>query len=226
MSNTIFPALKGLGWPVNHRPYFSTINVKMASGQEVRIANYPYPLEEFDLPINHLHSAPWGSPANAMNAADYQTLRAFFEQRLGGWDSFLYLDPLDNYTITNATNEGLTPTYGQNIIGTGAGSQLSFQFYRNLGGSLTPIYDIAGVTAGTSVQTPAVKVYVAGSAVLSGWTMSTLGVLTFVSAPTGTVAVDCQYYKRVVFRDDSLDFVNFLSQISKTDKLGLRQVYA
>src|ERR1017187_10022106 len=106
MSNAILPSLKGLSWPTNRKPCFSTIVSKSASGQEVRIANWPFPLEQFELPINHLHAAPWGA-----NAADFQTLYGFFVARTGPWDSFLFIDPTDPNTITNATYAGLTPTY-------------------------------------------------------------------------------------------------------------------
>jgi hypothetical protein len=49
-------------------PYFSTIASESGSGQEVRIPNWPFPLEEFDLPINHLHANATMAP----NLADFQ----------------------------------------------------------------------------------------------------------------------------------------------------------
>ena len=57
--------------------------VRSAGGQETRIANYPFALEQFDLPINHLH----GNAAVSPNLADFEQLWGFYIQRLGPWDS-------------------------------------------------------------------------------------------------------------------------------------------
>ena len=154
MSNAIFPTLRGLGWPVSREPYFSTIVSTSASGQQVRLPNFPVPLERFELPINHLH----GNSRVTPNLADFQTLYAFYVQRLGPYDSFLYLDPTDNYTVQNALYEGLPtisgllPGQGQNFIpgiaGTfpaGDGTTKKFQLYANQGGAVRPIFDINGI---------------------------------------------------------------------------------
>jgi uncharacterized protein (TIGR02217 family) len=199
----------------------------------VRIANWPFPLEQFELPVNHLHAAPWG--AAGANAADFQTLYGFFLARTGPWDRFLFIDPADHNTITNATYAGLTPTYGQNVIGTGDGATLAFQFMRTIGAGTQPIFDISGPTVdGTSaglaplVASPYVNVYVNGSAVTSGWTMSAAGMLTFVSAPANgySIAVDCTYFRRVCFADDNIDMENFMQNLWRCKAIKLRCVYA
>jgi uncharacterized protein (TIGR02217 family) len=238
MSNAIFPKLVGLGWPVNRKPYFSTIVIKSAGGQEVRLANYPYPLEEFELPVHHLH----GDSRTGIGIADYQQLWGFFSSRSGPWESFLYWDPADNYTVNNALYEGLatlpglTAGQGQNFIGVGDNSTHSFQLQRNIGGSLRPIYDINSNITGTPAYlsgtlTPPsaqVQVYLNGIPSTSGWSLSSNGLLTFSSAPWGgePIAVDFGYFKRVVFNDDHLEFSNFMQGLHKIQKIGLRQVYA
>jgi hypothetical protein len=239
MSNAIFPTLRGLGWPVNRKPYMSTIVSTSASGQQVRIPNYPFPMEQFDLPVNHLH----GNAQVAPSLADFQTLYGFYVQRLGPWDSFLYFDPTDNYTCTNALYEGL-PTIsgllagqGQNFIpgitGTfpaGDGTTLAFQLYANQGGAVRPIFDINGITASQAppIPTPFVKVYVNGSAVTSGWTVSTTGMLTFGSPPANnaTIAVDFGFFKRVRFQEDFLSLENFMSNLYRCKSVKLEQVWA
>ena len=187
----------------------------------------PWALERFSLPINHLH----GNSQVAPNLADFQTLYGFYVQRLGPWDSFLYFDPTDNYTCTNALYEGL-PTIsgllagGENFIpgitGTfpaGDGATLAFQLYANQGGAVRPIFDINGITASQAppIPTPFVAVYVNGSPVTSGWTVSTTGMLTFGSPPASgaTIAVDFSYFKRVRFVEDHLDFSNFMQNLYK-----------
>jgi uncharacterized protein (TIGR02217 family) len=229
--NAIFPQLRGLGWPVNRRPVFSTIVSKSASGQEVRIANYPFALEEFDLPINHLH----GNSTLAPNLADFQQLYGFYCARLGPWESFLYFDPADNNTITNATYEGLTPVTAQNVIATGDGVTLAFQLTRNLGGDIRPIYDINGPNGviGTGVQAPTlvspyINVYLAGVQYFGAIALSTEGVLTFGSAPGAGVVIasDFSYFKRVCFSDDNIQIENFMANLFRVKKITLRQVFA
>jgi hypothetical protein len=232
MSNRNFPQLRGLGWPVNKKPYFSTIQSKSVGGQEVRIPNYPYPLEEFELPINHLHANSQLAP----NLADFQQLWAFYVAGLGPWDSFLYWDQTDNFTVTNALYEslgtigGLPAGYGWNVIGTGDGVTTAFQLYRNLGGALQPVFAVNGITASLNppITSPFVKVYDNNSPVIGGWTVSAAGMLTFSSPPAAghSIAADFGYFKRCVFADDNLSFENFMSSLLRVKSVRLRQVYA
>ena len=247
MSNVIFPTLKGLGWPVNRKPYWSTIVATAAAGQETRILNYPFPMEQFELPINHLH----GDVRLWYGGGDYQTLQGFFNSRAGAFDSFLFLDPADSYTVTNAlceglaTISGLSAGQGQNFIPgvTGAfpagdGTSTAFQLYRNLGGAVRPFYDInIGVggnptyLSGSSTVTPPssqIQVYVNGVAVNSGWSVGSTGILTFSSAPASgaTVAVDFSYFKRVRFLDDNIDLENFMQSLYRVKKIALKQTWS
>lgn len=231
MSNAIFPNLIGLGWPVARKPYFSTIVSTAAAGQETRIPNFPVPLERFELPVNHLHGTSWG-PGNA-NGADFPILRGFFVARLGPLDSFLFWDPADNYTVTNAQYAGLSPASGQNVIGTGDGTTTAFQLMRSIGGVAEPVYNINGITASGSgpqappIASPYVNVFVGGAPVLSGWTVNSSGVLTFASAPANGagIAADFSYFKRVRFSEDYIDLENFMANLYRTKKILLKQVY-
>lgn len=222
MSNRIFPQLPGLGWPVNRSPYFSTTVSVAKSGQEVRLPNYPFELEQFELPINHEHQK---------YPADFQKLLAFFVASDGAFDSWLYQDPTDNYTVNNSIYEGLNlPTgAGQNVIGTGDGVTLAFQLTRAIGGVSRPIFDINGITATLAppITSPYVNVFVSGSPVLSGFTVSATGMLTFVSAPASLapIAADFSFFKRCRFNEDNLEFSNFLQYIFKTGKVKMRQVF-
>lgn len=232
MSNSILPQFLGIGWPVNRKPYFSTIQSKTAGGQEVRIPNYPFPLEEFDLPINHLHQDSTTAP----NLADFQKLYAFYVARLGAWDSWLYFDPTDNYTVQNAIYEGLNlPSgTGQNVIGTGDGSTTAFQLFRTIGGTaVQPVYAINGITAtqgAPPISSPFVNVWVNGAAVVASghWSVSASGMLTFLTAPANgyPIAADFSFFKRMRFKDDNLDLQNFMQAIWKVGKIGVQQVYS
>ena len=92
---------------------------------------------------------------------------------------------------------------------------------------MRPIFDINGITA-SQAPTPFVAVYVNGSPVTSGWTVSTTGMLTFGSPPASgaTIAVDFSYFKRVRFVEDHLDFSNFMQNLYKVGKIPLEQVWS
>jgi uncharacterized protein (TIGR02217 family) len=217
MSVSIFPILYGEGWPTKRNPHFSTIVSHSASGKEVRIPNYPYPLPEIEVPIN----------VADLTKGEIQELVGFYEARIGAYDSFLYWDPSDYDTQVNAANTSLTPVFGKNVIGTGDGGTKTFQFFRSWLGGLRPIFAIDGITATYKPETPAVSVYVNGAVVSSGWSMSTAGLLTFTSAPANgyAVAVDCSYFYTVRFSEDSLATEQFVQNLFSASSVKLQVVY-
>jgi hypothetical protein len=244
MSNAIFPILSGEGWPVKRSLKFSTIVSAAASGQKVRIPNFPFPMPEYEVPFNML------------TPSDLQTLWGFVQARLGPWDSFLYWDPTDCYTVANAINAGLTVTSHQNLIpgvnGTfpaGDGTTKEFQLYRSLGGVPQPVFDVNGLVAPYSTggatgpsyippMNPSVAVwFVSGGVytpVTSGWTVSVSagntpgGVLKFVSAPPSGygVAVDFAYFIRVRFQEDSIAFSNFATGFFEASSVKFEWSYS
>jgi uncharacterized protein (TIGR02217 family) len=231
MSNAIFPiGLSGEGWPVKKSPRFSTIVHTSVSGQQTRLPNYPFPLTEFELPFNVL----------TLSKGDLAKLWGFYLARLGPYDSFLYYDPADCYTVTNAANEGLTPTYGKNVIGTGDGGTKDFQLYREISGALQPVFDINGITVSSAIATaagfpppittPFANVYVNGSLVSQSgnWTLSAAGMLSFSSAPGNgySVAADFAYFWRVRFQEDVLAFENFVQGLFSAGSVKFMQTYS
>ena len=229
MSNAIFPQLSGEAWPTQRTPRFSTIVKSSVSGQQVRIPNYPFPLTEFSVPINVMN----------ITDGDLDTLWGFYCARLGSWDSFLFYDPQDCYTVANAGNQSLTPTYGQNFIPglngalpAGDGVTKAFQLYRSRGTTMQPIFDINGITASLSppIALPFANVYVNGSLLsqLGNWTISTAGILTFTTAPANaaTVAVDFGYFWRVHLSEDNLEFSEFCLNLYDAKAIKFAQVYA
>ena len=222
MSNSIFPMLTGEGWPVKKSPYFSTIVDEAVGGQEVRIPNYPYPLTQFELPIN----------VADLTTGDMQSLEGFFEARGGPWDSFLYWDPTDNYTVANSIFAGhALPATGLNVIGTGDGVKTQFQLFRQRGSGTRPIFDVNGITASYAppLTTPYVNVWVNGVS-SSAWTINGSGLITFTAgyAPANgyVVAADFAYFYRVRFSEDMLNFDNFAEYLFSAESIKFRQVYA
>src|SRR5580692_1783550 len=124
----IYPTLQGETFPIDRRDNFSTIVQAASSGLEVRIAEYSYPLREWDIPYS------WLSQDQAIS--DFQTLLGCFLAAYGKFNPLLYNDPYDNTTSPNPASP--TPS----IIATGDGTTTQFQIGRTLGGFFEPIYDI------------------------------------------------------------------------------------
>lgn len=111
---------------------------------------------------------------------DYGVFIAFFKDHAGRFDSFLLYDPDDN----KVTNEQ---------IGVGDGSTKNFQLMRTRDNYQEPVYGFKSVT----VKSPGI-----------GNTITPYGLIQFNSAPgAGTpIIVDAQYYWRVRFDTDNLQF--------------------
>lgn len=197
MSELVFPTLKGKGWSVIRRPIWSTRVQTARSGIEYRAANWSYPIWEWEITYELLRE--YGGNT------EFRTLAGFFNQVRGGFDDFLYADDGD-YTVTDQS------------FGTGDGSDTTFQLYRTLGGFTEPVRGLNG--------TPTVKV--AGSTV-SPASISTTGLVTFSSAPANGAALTWtgNFYWRVRFGDDMVDFEQFLSRFWMTGgAIRLRSVKA
>ena len=184
MSNSILPHLVSESY-VTRRPVWSTEVAKSSSGNETRIPNYAYALNEFDLHYDFL-----GQGAN--NNTDWATLEGFYEARLGSWDSFLFDDQTDNQTPA---------PLGTQVIATGDGATKAFQLVRTLGPNTAPVYAINGVAANLEilwkptglVQTPPINIYLAGVLQGSGYTIGTLPVLSLTLTSAGSGGTDGSY---------------------------------
>ena len=125
--------------------------------------------------------------------ADMQAVLAFFEERRGRLHGFLWRDGLDY------SSGGVVPAPGDQRIGTGDGSRTSFQLSKTYGASFDPyLRPITRPVAGS------VRVAVAGSEVLSGWTVDVAtGVIGFSVAPANGVAVTTGFLFDVPVRFDT-----------------------
>lgn len=196
MSNQVFPALPGVTFPIVKRPQWSTSILTSASGKEVRLANYSYPLWQFDLPYDILHNT----------AAELQTLMGFYMKMQGSFDTFLFDDIEDNWAA------------GQ-VLGTGTGALTTFQLVRSLGGWIEPRYEIktspaANIYLNGVLQTSSYSIG------------ATTGILTFTTAPGAGVSVtaDFGFYYRCRFREDTVDFERFMSLFWETKMIPLISV--
>lgn len=186
MSNSVFPSFPGLTWNVVRRPKWSTVTKKSVSGREFRAAQYSYPIWEYKLSFEVLRAR------SAL--PEMQQLAAFFNARQGSYDTWLYTDPDDNTVTTQ-------------LFGTGDGVTTQFQLVRAFGGYTEPVFDVNGSPS----------IYKAGTlqTISTHYTISSSGLVTFVTAPTVGQALTWtgSFYWRCRFMQDQLEFNQFMRQL-------------
>jgi uncharacterized protein (TIGR02217 family) len=196
----IFPSLPGLAWSVTKAPTFQTRIQRAVSGRELRALDYPYPLWQFTLVFDLLRDNP------AAGYDELRTLMGFFMLCRGAYGTFLFQDPSDDRVT------------GQQI-GIGNASTTVFQLQRAMGATLP----------GGGFLEPILAPNIVSAVYLDGITQSPAtygvdpdtGLVTFDTPPGSglIITVDCSYYFRCRFTDDSYAFENFMFQLWQLKKL-------
>ena len=197
MSGYVFPVLPGLAWNVVMSPAFSTSVKRAVSGRELRASFMAYPLWDFSLSYEFLRDGNRG--------ADLDTLGGFFLNMKGQFDSFLFTSPADN--TVSAMN-----------FGSGNGSTTAFQLTRAFGAGgfpfVEPVQNLNGNPA----------IYVGGvlKTLTSDYTISSAGVVTFVTPPDNAAALTWSgsFYYRCRFKQDSAEFSEFMKDLWDLKKLA------
>jgi uncharacterized protein (TIGR02217 family) len=194
MSNALFPTLPGLGWSVIRTPMWSTNIQHTTSGREIRTAFFSYPIYKYSLTYEVLRQGA--------AFLEWQALMGFFNARNGAFDSFLLDDPNDN-------------TVAAMPFGTGDAVDTTFQLGRTLGGFFEPVFN--------THATPQIFKNGVLQTVVTHYTISSSGLVTFVTAPAAAAVLTWTgtYYWRVRFNDDTVDFENFMSQFWAAKKVDL-----
>lgn len=134
MSNAVFPAFRGLGWPVLNQPSFSNIVNVASSGIESRTGLWSRPRKKWTLTFNYLGANVGASLPWVLD--DIHTLKGFQMARHGSLDSFLFHDVKDSAVQGSAALNTVTGgTGGDNVTTT-------FQLQRQYGAWSEPIYDL------------------------------------------------------------------------------------
>ena len=192
MSSQVFPSLAGLGFNVKRSPIWNNIKLTSASGKEYPIAFWSYPRYQWSLTFNFLRS-------NA-SLHEFQDLVGFFNNRTGGFDSFLYTDSEDNSVTDQA-------------LGVGDGTNLVFPLIASFGGFVAPIL-APNVITNVKVNGSVIS---SSNYTVSSWGSANPGVLTFNGgqAPGNGLDVTATftYYFPVRFDKDTIDFENFMYQL-------------
>lgn len=203
MSSLIFPTgFTGLQLVQKRTPQWNTQIQEAVSGKETRINKRSSPLMIYELSFEILR--------DDLAVSDFKRLIGFFNAVQGRFDSFLYTDPYWNSVAAHS-------------FGTGDGSTKSFQLtatYRDATGYGWPelVQNLNGTPSifnnGTLQSAP------------SQYTLSSTGVVTYVTAPAAGVALTWtgSWYYRCRFMDDSLDATEILAKWWQLKKLALRSV--
>lgn len=202
MSNSIFPALPGIAWPVKKTPIWSTKNMRSVSGKESALALYSYPLYKIEITFPDV-LRDFGSFAGS---TEFRTLLDFYNSMQGKFDTFLFNDITDN---------GVTAQQ----FGTGDGVKTVFQLVRSLktNGFLEPVQNVNILT----------NLFDNGSPISGGsYSINSLGVVTFTSPPTALHVLTWTgtYYYRCRFLTDELEFEEFMSNYWSVKKLQFTTV--
>ena len=166
MSFPVFPLLAStvqrIGLPYKKSSEWNTVITKSANFHETRIPNVQYPKWHFSL-----NYALATGRVDDVTSAISTTIGFYFAMQ-GSAGTFLWNDLQDN-TVTNAT------------FGTGDGSSTAFQLIRPLG----PV--VNGVQPSDIVQavngTPTIKVNGVTKTAGTDYSISSLGIVTFTTAP-------------------------------------------
>lgn len=198
MGNAVLPSLPGLKWDVVNAPEFHTKIKRAVSGKELRAAFMAYPLWTFKLSYEALRAGLAGT--------EKATLMGFGLARQGSFDSFLYDNPADN-SVTAMP------------FGTGDGTTAAFQLTRAIGaGGFTFTEPVQNVNGSPGI-------YVAGvlKTLTTHYTISSTGMITFVTPPTAGQALTWSgaFYYRCRFLNDAADFKNFMKDLWSLDKLEM-----
>ena len=208
MSTQVFPTLTGLGWDIIRTPIWDNIQQQNVSGKSVRVANYTYPLYQWDLIFNGLRQGV----VNGATYTEFTQLMGFYNARKGSFDSFLYKDQDDNSVTGQA-------------LGTGNGTTTVFPLVRTLDGFIEPVFApnvVSAVKLNGVTQS-------GGSYTILAWGTGNAngpGNIVFNTPPSAGVAVtaDFTYYWPVRFLDDNLPFTKWISNMYDVKKLSLMSV--
>jgi hypothetical protein len=221
MSNDIYPnELRGLGFSVRRTPEFSTIMQTSANFVETRISQTEKPRWHWELKYNYLKH----DPADLITDFDYtdlETLMSFFLAHYGAGESFLFLDEQtpDYYFGPALIGASPNPDAALIVVYDPVAGKYCSPLRRTLGGVFTE--DLADIDASS------LKVYLNGTLktltthytvkgpglAVSGASYSGMYIEWVGSGPFTNPTAELNYYWRVRFDEDMLDFEKFAQNL-------------
>jgi uncharacterized protein (TIGR02217 family) len=201
VSSLVYPALLGLTPDVTRKPVWSTKVQAALSGKRTTIAKQYFPRMHFELNYDILR--------DDLATSDLKALVGLFNQVAGSYDTFLFQDP--DYNAVTAMG-----------FGTGDGATTAFPlstFYANSGG--VGYYEMVQALNG------APSIYINGTLQITGYSVSSAGVVTFSTAPALNAALTWSgsFYYRCAFDSDELPLKKFMNKWWQADKVAFNQVH-
>jgi uncharacterized protein (TIGR02217 family) len=213
VSTAVFPsasAIPGVTFNVKRTPTFQNRTVIAISGRETRIAEWSLPRYSYELVFEFLRTEAVFQ--------ELQQLAAFYLNRQGGFDSFLF-DDVDDDSAT------------AQLIGTGDGSTVQFQLSRAYGKPgqplwVDPIYAPIAVTALTVAGVTKVQGtdYGVGTWQNGVTPPGTVNFLTGAPAVGAPILATFTYYWPCRFAGDTLDFTKFMKTLWLAQKVGFMTI--
>jgi len=185
MSNIVlsFPqaGTGAFGWNFTKYMEFNTVEQKTGSFRgSTYLAQAPYPIWHFDFNVPYLKGR-LSDPTSAVSI-----VMGVIASMKGRADTFLFEDPNDR--IVHKAQ-----------FGTGDGTTAAFQITRPIGGAVGAdmIQNLNGIP----------QIYSNGTAQTSGYSVDSLGVITFTSAPAANAVLTWSggFYFRCRFKNDAAD---------------------
>jgi len=184
LSDLIFPALRGLTYPITKTPNHSTITQRGLTGIPKFLQLYTYPYYDLKLIFSYLEDTN-------DQQDDIHTLMGFYNRNGGAGQDFLFAD-------ANFENNEVS---GQ-VFGVGDGVSTSFRLARDYGGFVEPVFGL--------IMTPIILV---NGVPTSAFTWTTTALINFTTAPTLNAQLSWtgDWYYRCHFKADTSDFEQMFS---------------
>lgn len=235
MSLAIYPAFlsvsgRGLTFTVLRTPEMSTTLQNAPSGNQVRIVNWQQFKMHWTLIYDYLRNDSTNLPPSPFNTyTDVQQLMGFFATHYASGISFLFNDSTLN-SIGPGITAPLTPNpFAQlQVVNDGSGHYFA-PVQLHIGGKTGTdqaygfYVDVTDMQPNGGADHSAISVYDNGTLLTYGtdYTLAGPGLavpgasfqglyIAFTGTPTGPVTITCNFYWRVIFETDQLDFEQFM----------------
>ncbi|MDR5170732.1 DUF2460 domain-containing protein [Methylobacillus flagellatus] len=195
MSNEVLPSFPGLSPSVKWTPVHNTIVRESATRLETRTTYEAYPVWQIALKYELLRAG---------RQHELQDIAGFFMRHGGRRDDFLFEDERDFQTADS-------------VFGVGDGVTRTFRLWREWGGSTAPISAVKSL----------LMLSVGGTEITAGYVLdANAGKIAFDAAPADGAVLRWggEYYWRVRFANDDVEFEKFMHQWWQNGKLELRTV--
>lgn len=194
MSDSVLPSFVGKAYPFGREAVWDTAIKRSSTGRRFSSTKWTYPIWRFKFKFEFLRQY--------LSYTEYSQLVAFFNNRAGAFDTFLFTDP-EGSSVTDLG------------FGTGDGTTTLFPLNRTFGGYSEPIGKVSGTLSTVKVNgTP------------TAITVTNDFYVQFGSPPANGTALTWtgSYYLRCAFTDDILSADEFMDSLYSVDGVQIETI--